>query len=167
MTMKSLSHKFFSRTEFPPERKRLAAAGLKLVFTNGCFDLLHLGHIEYLEKARALGDRLMVAINTDASVQAMKGAGRPIIPEAERAEVLAALACVDYVTVFDEPTPREIIRAVLPDILAKGSDWAPDAIVGREEVEAAGGRVVSIDFIPGYSTSTIINTVLKNYGKKS
>jgi len=167
MTTKSLSRKFFSRTEFLPERKRLADAGLKLVFTNGCFDLLHLGHIEYLEKARALGDRLMVAINTDASVQTMKGDGRPIIPEAERVEVLAALACVDYVTVFDEPTPREIIRAVLPDVLAKGSDWAPDEIVGREEVEAAGGRVVSIDFLPGYSTSAIIDTVLRNYGKKS
>lgn len=147
-------------------RRLLSREGQKLVFTNGCFDLLHAGHIDYLEKARALGDCLVIAINSDASVREIKGDARPIIPEQERAEVLAALQCVDFVTFFSEPTPHEIIQAILPDVLVKGSDWALDEIVGRTEVETAGGRVVTIDFLPGYSTSSIINTILRNYGKK-
>ncbi len=130
--------------------------GRRVVFTNGCFDLLHPGHIRCLEQARALGDALVVAINSDASVRRIKGANRPILPLEERAELLAALGCVDYVTVFDAPTPRELIARVLPAVLVKGGDWGPDEIVGREEVEAAGGRVVSIPLAPGYSTSAIL-----------
>ena len=138
------------------ERKR---NGQRIVFTNGCFDLLHPGHIRVLEAARALGDALVVAINSDASVRRIKGNGRPVIPENERAEILAALEAVDYVTVFDEPTPRKLIARVLPDVLAKGSDWGPDEVVGREEVEAAGGRVVSIPLEPGYSTTNLIERI--------
>lgn len=138
------------------ERARLRAAGLRLVFANGCFDLLHPGHLHLLERARALGDRLLVAINTDASVRANKGEGRPIIPEAERAEVLDALEFVDYVTFFDEPTPAAIIAAWLPDVLVKGADWGAGEIVGRAEVEAHGGRVARLDLEPGYSTTLLI-----------
>jgi rfaE bifunctional protein nucleotidyltransferase chain/domain len=138
------------------ERKR---NGQRIVFTNGCFDLLHPGHVRLLEQARALGDALIVAINSDASVQRNKGANRPIIPESERAEILAALAAVDYVTFFDEPTPREIIARLLPDVLVKGSDWGPDEVVGREEVEAAGGRVVWIPLVPGQSTTNIVGRI--------
>jgi D-beta-D-heptose 7-phosphate kinase/D-beta-D-heptose 1-phosphate adenosyltransferase len=142
----------------------LAVAGHKrngqgVVFTNGCFDLLHPGHIRCLENARALGDVLVVAINSDASVRALKGDGRPVLPQAERAEILAALATVDYVTVFDAPTPRELIARLLPNVLVKGGDWGADEIVGRAEVEAAGGRVVSVAVEPGYSTSGILERV--------
>ena len=133
--------------------------GQRVVFTNGCFDLLHPGHIRGLEQARALGDVLVVAINSDSSVKFLKGIDRPIIPENERAEILAALDAVDYVVVFDEITPREIIARVLPDVLVKGGDWGENEIVGREEVEAAGGRVVSIPLEPGYSTSAIIEKI--------
>jgi D-glycero-beta-D-manno-heptose 1-phosphate adenylyltransferase len=139
---------------------------MKLVFTNGCFDLLHPGHVDYLEKARALGDRLLVALNGDMSVRMLKGSSRPIVPQQERAEILSALECVDFVLIFLEETPREVIQALLPDILVKGSDWAPDEIVGRVEVEANGGCVVSIDFLPGFSTTAIIETIVRNYGKK-
>jgi rfaE bifunctional protein nucleotidyltransferase chain/domain len=128
----------------------------RVVFTNGCFDLLHPGHIESLEQARALGDALIVGINGDASVRELKGPGRPVLPELERAEILAALDSVDSVVIFDELTPREIIAALLPDILVKGGDWPGNQIVGREEVEAAGGRVVSIPVVPGYSTTAIL-----------
>jgi D-glycero-beta-D-manno-heptose 1-phosphate adenylyltransferase len=137
------------------------AARRRVVFTNGCFDLLHPGHTRLLEQARELGDILILALNSDRSVRENKGTNRPIIPEAERAEVAAALAAVDYVVLFDEETPREIIARVLPDVLVKGGDWGPNEIVGREEVEAAGGRVVSIPFERGYSTSSIIERVLK------
>ena len=126
------------------------------MFTNGCFDLLHPGHLRCLEQARALGDVLVVAINSDASVRELKGDGRPILPQEERAEILAALAAVDYVTIFDAPTPRELIARVLPAVLVKGGDWGADEIVGREEVESAGGRVVSIALEPGYSTTAIL-----------
>ena len=130
--------------------------GRRVVFTNGCFDLLHPGHIQGLEQARALGDALVVGINSDASVRQLKGPGRPILPELERAEILAALECVDAVVIFPELTPREIITALLPDVLVKGGDWPTDQIVGREEVEAAGGRVVSVPVVPGYSTTAIL-----------
>lgn len=133
--------------------------GKRVVFTNGCFDLLHPGHIRLLEQSRDLGDALIVAINTDASVRASKGPNRPIIPEGERGELLAALAAVDYVTMFDESTPREIIARVLPDVLVKGSDWGPNEVVGREEVEAAGGRVVSIPLEAGQSTTKIVERI--------
>ena len=135
--------------------------GRRVVFTNGCYDLLHPGHTRLLEQARDLGDILILALNSDRSVRDNKGADRPIVNETERAEIAAALAAVDYVVLFDEATPREIIARVLPDVLVKGGDWGPNEIVGREEVEAAGGRVVSIPFEPGYSTSSIIERVLK------
>ena len=130
--------------------------GRRVVFTNGCFDLLHPGHIQSLEQARALGDALIVGINGDASVRELKGPGRPILPELERAEILAALECVDAVVIFQELTPRKTIAALLPDVLVKGGDWAGDQIIGREEVEAAGGRVVSVPVVAGYSTTAIL-----------
>lgn len=133
--------------------------GRRIVFTNGCFDLLHPGHIGSLEQARALGDALIVGLNSDASVRQLKGAGRPVLPERERAEILAALECVDAVVIFDALTPREIIAGLLPDVLVKGADWPGDQIVGREEVEAAGGRVVSIPVVPGYSTTEILRKI--------
>jgi len=134
----------------------LKRQGKRVVFTNGCFDLLHPGHTRYLAEARKLGDALVVAVNSDASVRALKGAGRPVQPEAERAEILAALRDVDYVTIFDDLTPRDLIRRMLPQVLVKGADWGPTEIVGREEVEAAGGRVVSIPVVRGFSTTTLI-----------
>ena len=128
----------------------------RVVFTNGCFDLLHPGHIRLLEQARALGDVLVVGLNSDGSMQRLKGPGRPLVPERERAEVMSALEAVDAVTVFDEPTPRELVAALVPDILVKGGDWGENEIVGRAEVEAAGGRVVRIPLLEGYSTSQLI-----------
>jgi rfaE bifunctional protein nucleotidyltransferase chain/domain len=133
--------------------------GRRVVFTNGCFDLLHPGHISILEQARDLGDILIVGINSDASVRRNKGAGRPVFPELERAEILAALECVDAVLIFDEPTPREVIARLLPDVLVKGGDWPSDQIVGREEVEAAGGRVVLVPVVAGYSTTGILQKI--------
>jgi len=147
------------------ERERLRRAGKKLVFTNGCFDLLHAGHVRYLNQARALGDVLAVGLNSDRSVRAIKGEGRPIVPEAERAEVLAALGCIDYVCIFDDPTPQHIIDAVVPDILVKGADWGLDEIVGRQTVESAGGIVRSIPLVEGSSTTSIINKILSQFGK--
>lgn len=135
--------------------------GRRVVFTNGCFDLLHPGHIETLEKARGMGDVLIVGINSDRSVREMKGKGRPVLPERERAEILAGFECVDAVVVFDEPTPREIIAKLLPDVLVKGGDWASDRIVGREEVEAVGGKVVSIPLVGGYSTTAMLDKIQK------
>lgn len=131
------------------------------MFTNGCFDLLHPGHIRTLEKARSFGDALVVGVNSDRSVREMKGSGRPILPEHERAEILAALESVDAVVIFDEPTPHETIAALVPDVLVKGGDWASDAIVGREVVEAAGGRVISIPVVAGHSTSAILEKIRK------
>ena len=137
----------------------LRAAGKTVVFTNGVFDLLHPGHVRYLQQARALGDALIVGVNTDRSTRAIKGAGRPITPEAERVEILAALAPVDAVVLFDEETPLEIIAAIQPDVLVKGADWANDAIVGRETVEARGGRVVRVAVEQGHSTSSIVEKI--------
>ena len=134
----------------------MKAAGKCVVFTNGCFDLLHPGHIRYLAEARRLGDALVVAINSDRSVRALKGPSRPILPESERAELMAALRCVDLVTIFDDLTPRDLLARMLPQVLVKGADWGPTNIVGREEVEAAGGVVVPIPVVPGFSTSEII-----------
>ena len=135
---------------------QLRADGKKVVFTNGVFDLLHPGHVRYLQHARTLGDALIVGINSDRSVRAVKGPDRPIIPEAERAEILAALACVDAVAIFDEETPYEIISAIAPDVLVKGADWAENAIVGRDVVEARGGRVVRASIEEGFSTTSIV-----------
>ena len=138
------------------------AAGRVVVFTNGVFDVLHPGHTRYLADARAEGDVLIVAVNSDRSVRAQnKGADRPIHPEQERAELLSALACVDAVVVFDEDTPFDIVSAIQPDVLVKGADWAADAIVGRDVVEARGGRVVRIALAPGYSTTSILQRARK------
>jgi D-beta-D-heptose 7-phosphate kinase/D-beta-D-heptose 1-phosphate adenosyltransferase len=135
------------------------ARGARVVFTNGCFDLLHPGHVRYLAAARALGDVLVVGLNGDASVQRLKGSGRPILRAAERAEVLAGLAAVDHVILFDEDTPRALIAALGPDVLVKGADWAEDDIVGRDETVARGGRVERIDLVPGVSTTDIIRRI--------
>lgn len=135
------------------------AAGRRVVFTNGVFDLLHPGHVRYLRQAKALGDVLVIAINADVSVRRNKGPERPITPEHERAEVLAALDFVDAVTIFDEDTPLAIITAVQPDVLVKGADWAHDAIVGRDVVEARGGRVVRIAVEQGHSTTSIVGRI--------
>jgi D-beta-D-heptose 7-phosphate kinase/D-beta-D-heptose 1-phosphate adenosyltransferase len=131
-------------------------AGKRVVFTNGCFDLMHVGHVRYLAAARDAGDLLVVAINDDASVRRFKGPERPLVPEGARAEVLAALAAVDYVTIFGEDTPAELIAALLPDVLVKGADWAPDQVVGREVVEAHGGRVLLIPVVEGFSTTALV-----------
>ncbi len=139
--------------------ERLRRDGKRVVFTNGVFDLLHPGHVRYLQHARTLGDALIVGVNSDRSVRANKGPSRPITPEAERAELLSALACVDAVAIFDEDTPADIIKRIQPDILVKGADWAADAIVGRDTVEARGGKVVRVDIEPGWSTSSIIDKV--------
>lgn len=147
-----------SKTELVKAVGRDARGARRVVFTNGCFDLLHPGHVRSLERGRSLGDLLVVGINSDASVCALKGPARPIVNEGERAEVLAALAAVDFVVIFDESTPRELIASLLPDVLVKGADWA-GAIVGREEVEAHGGQVLSIALEPGYSTSGILEKI--------
>lgn len=159
MAYQSSRRKIQSRPQLKALLQRLQADGKKVVFTNGCFDLLHPGHIRYLEKARAEGDLLVVALNSDSSVQRIKGRGRPILSEDQRCEVLAALECVDYVTVFSEETPFEIIEELLPNVLAKGGDWPLDKIVGRETVERHGGKVVSISFEQGFSTTNIIERI--------
>jgi rfaE bifunctional protein nucleotidyltransferase chain/domain len=138
------------------ERERLRAGGKRLVFTNGVFDLLHVGHVRYLAQARALGDALIVAINSDRTVRELKGSARPVFDQAERAEILAALRDVDYVVVFDDVSPRSLIAELLPDVLVKGGDYDLDQIHGREEVEAAGGKVISLPFVEGASTTTLI-----------
>ena len=145
--------------ELMRERAAWRAAGERLAFTNGCFDLLHPGHLSLLEHARRTADRLVVAINSDASVRALKGPGRPLLPEAERAETLLALEPVDRVVVYAEPTPLELIERLLPDVLVKGADWALDRIVGREAVEAAGGRVERVALVPGRSTTRLVERI--------
>jgi rfaE bifunctional protein nucleotidyltransferase chain/domain len=145
------------------ERERLRGTGQTLVFTNGCFDILHPGHVRYLAEARSLGDRLVVAVNADATVSALKGQLRPLSPLDERMELLAALAVVDYVVAFDEPTPGTLIEAIIPDVLVKGGDWTPDNIVGRDTVENAGGRVLSLPFALGYSTTGLIERIIKSH----
>jgi len=138
---------------------RMRADGRRVVFTNGVFDLLHPGHVRYLRDARRLGDALIVAVNSDRSVRAIKGLERPVTPEHERAEVLLGLASVDAVVIFDEETPHAVISRVQPDVLVKGADWGPNDIVGRDVVEARGGRVVRIELAPGYSTSQLIGRI--------
>ena len=162
-----MAHKYKSLDEIVQIRGCLRAEGRKLVFTNGCFDILHVGHVRYLNQARAMGDALVVWLNSDSSVRLIKGEGRPIIPELERAEVIAALANVDFVFLFDDPTPRRVIEAIVPDILVKGADWRPAEIVGREVVEAAGGRVCNLPLVGEMSTSGIIETVLERFGRRA
>ena len=149
----------FTREQLIGQRLAWKRSGKTVVFTNGCYDILHPGHIRLLESARSLGDILILALNTDASVQRLKGPTRPLVSQDERAELAAALAAVDAVTLFDEDTPRELIAAVLPDILVKGADWS-HFVAGREEVEAAGGKVLTLPLEPGYSTTGIVENVL-------
>jgi rfaE bifunctional protein nucleotidyltransferase chain/domain len=156
-----MKQKILSPDQLLGVRSAMRAAGKTLVFTNGVFDLLHVGHVRYLAAARQLGDALVVAINSDRTVRELKGPQRPIIDEAERAEILAALRPVDYVTIFDDVSPRSLIAGLLPDVLVKGGDYGLEEIHGREEVEAAGGRVVSLPFVDGASTSTIIDRMKK------
>ena len=148
--------KILARAALLTERKRLRVAGKRLVFTNGVFDLLHVGHVRYLTQARTLGDALVVAINSDRTVRELKGPDRPVFNQEERAEILAALRVVDYVTIFDDVSPRRLIAELLPDVLVKGGDYDLDQIHGREEVEAAGGNVISLPFVEGASTTTLI-----------
>ena len=133
--------------------------GKRVVFTNGCFDVLHPGHVRSLEAARRLGDCLIVGLNGDESVRALKGPGRPVIPASERAEILASLECVDAVVVFEDLTPQKVIASLLPDVLVKGADWPGNQIVGREEVEGAGGKVVLVEVFQGYSTTEILKRI--------
>lgn len=151
-----MKRKILTLEELLSERRRLRASRTKVVFTNGVFDLLHVGHIRYLEHARSFGDQLIVAINSDRSVRELKGNDRPIVNEDERAEVLSALRCVSVVTIFDDVSPRTLIATLLPDVLVKGGDYGLEEIHGREEVEAAGGQVISLPFVAGASTSSII-----------
>jgi D-beta-D-heptose 7-phosphate kinase/D-beta-D-heptose 1-phosphate adenosyltransferase len=152
---------FLSLSDTVRLRERWRAEGRRVAFTNGCFDLLHPGHVSLLEAARAEADALVVAINSDASVRAIKGPTRPVIPEHERAEVLLSLDAVDAVLVYDEPTPQRVIDALVPDVLVKGADWAIDQIVGRETVEAGGGRVVRVPLVEGCSTTSILERIRK------
>lgn len=151
-----MKDKIVSTDQMIDVRERLRAKGARLVFTNGVFDLLHVGHVRYLAEARALGDALVVAINSDRSVRELKGPDRPVFVEAERAEILAALRNVDYVVIFDDISPRGLIKQLLPDVLVKGGDYKIDEIHGREEVEAAGGKVISLPFVPGASTTSVL-----------
>ena len=154
--MREAARKILSRDVLQRKLAEHKRAGQRIVFANGCFDVLHVGHIRYLHGAKQLGGKLIVGVNSDASAHALKGEGRPHMPAAERAEILAALSCVDAVVIFDEDTPHAVITRLQPDVLVKGADWAADAIVGRDIVEARGGRVVRATIEPGYSTTAII-----------
>ena len=147
--------------------KDLKAKGKRIVFTNGCFDLLHVGHIRYLEEAKTLGDILILGVNSDSSVRKLKGPERPILPVEERTEILSGLGCVDYITIFDELDPLALITSVQPNVLVKGWDWTKEQTVGIEVVERSGGEVVIIPFVKGASTSNLIETILKRYEKRT
>ena len=164
MSVRVPSSKIFARGGFPGEREKLRRQGRSLVFTNGAFDILHAGHVTYLDFARRQGDALIVGVNSDASVRRYKGDKRPVNPEAERALVLASLECVDYVVLFDEDEPKTLIAEVLPDVLVKGADWA-HYVSGRDVVEAGGGRVVLADLVQGKSTTGTIERILSVYGE--
>jgi rfaE bifunctional protein nucleotidyltransferase chain/domain len=153
--------RFYNRSELLEQREGWKQEGRTVVFTNGCYDLLHPGHIRLLEQARSLGDRLILALNSDASVRRAKGPSRPLVPESERAELALAIEAIDAVTLFDEDTPRQLIAEVLPDVLLKGADWS-HFIAGKEEVEAAGGRVLTVPLEPGYSTTNIVDLILSH-----
>jgi len=158
-----MDEKIINREALKKKLQALKKGGKKIVFTNGCFDFLHVGHVRYLKAAKAQGDVLVVGVNSDDSVRQIKGPRRPVVPEDQRAEVLASLACVDFVTLFDEPDPAMTIRFLMPDVLVKGADWAKDAIVGRDIVEGAGGRVVRIPLTEGASTSGLIEKILTDF----
>ena len=157
-------NKILSWDALKREVDRQRAAGKQIAFTNGCFDILHVGHVRYLRDARRTGDCLIAALNSDASVRTIKGEKRPLVPQAERAEVVASLACVDYVTLFEEPTPLRLIQYLRPDILVKGADWPEEQVVGREAVLSWGGRVVLCPLTEGSSTTNIVAKILQVYG---
>jgi rfaE bifunctional protein nucleotidyltransferase chain/domain len=160
-----MQNKIKTSQELRPLLDILRAAGRKIVFTNGCFDLIHTGHTRYLAKAKSFGDLLIVAVNSDTSVRGIKGDKRPINTEAERMETLAALESVDYVVLFNEPDPHRIIAELQPDVLVKGGDWPVEKIIGRDIVEARGGKVVSVGYIEGASTTGIIEKIVQKYAK--
>lgn len=163
-------NKILSRNDLRERVAQLKGEGKRIVFTNGCFDILHIGHVRYLEEAKGLGDILVLALNSDASVRSIKGPLRPVVPQDERAYIMASLEVVDYVTIFDEETPLTLIEDIAPDILVKGGDWTPDTVVGRETVAQQGGRVVIIPQISESSTGTaasttgVIDRILRTYG---
>jgi D-beta-D-heptose 7-phosphate kinase / D-beta-D-heptose 1-phosphate adenosyltransferase len=161
-----MKEKIRTREELQRIIHDLKKKGKRIVFTNGCFDLLHVGHVRYLERAKSLGDVLVVGINSDHSVQGIKGLRRPILPVEERSEILSGLGCIDYITVFDEPTPLELISILQPHVLVKGGDWTREQIVGAEVVEGAGGKVVTIPFVEGSSTTNIIEMILEKYEER-
>jgi rfaE bifunctional protein nucleotidyltransferase chain/domain len=144
----------------------LREAGKRIVFTNGCFDILHAGHVRYLTAARSKGDALILGLNSDVSVKSIKPENRPIVSQDQRAEVLAGLACVDYITIFDEPDPLVLIQTIKPDVLIKGADWKETDIIGSDVVKSYGGKVIRIEVVPGISTSRIIQRILKLYGRQ-
>ncbi len=158
--------KIVSKDELAEKAAAAKGQGKTVVFTNGCFDLLHVGHVRYLVEARSYGDILVMGLNSDRSVSEIKGPDRPITPENERAEVLAALECVNYVTLFDEPDPLELIKVVMPDVLVKGADWPEDQIIGAREVKEAGGKVARVKLAPGASTTGIINRIADRFNGK-
>ena len=164
--MMNAAKKVLDRDTLKEKVYSLRQAGKQVVFTNGCFDLLHIGHVRYLQEARQLGDCLVVAVNSDSSVRQIKEPGRPIMPEDQRAEVVAALGCVDWVTIFDEPDPLDLIRLLKPDVLVKGTDWSEEEIVGAPEVREAGGQVLRIPLVPGSSTSVIVERIASVFGIK-
>ncbi len=163
----SMKQKIKEKKDLTKIIKNLKAKGKRIIFTNGCFDLLHVGHVRYLEEAKALGEVLVIGVNSDASVREIKGPERPILPVEERVEILSSLECVDYVTVFDEADPLLLITSLLPNVLVKGGDWTKEQIVGGEMVEKSGGEVVIIPFVQGVSTSNLIETILKRYEKRT
>ena len=162
-----MKQKIKSKKELLRIIKDLKAKRKRIVFTNGCFDLLHIGHVRYLEKARALGDVLVVGVNSDSSVRKLKGPKRPILPEEERAGILSGLGCVDYITIFREIDPLKLITSLRPDLLVKGGDWTKEQTVGKEVVERLGGEVVIVPFVKGASTSNLIETILRKYEKRT
>jgi D-beta-D-heptose 7-phosphate kinase/D-beta-D-heptose 1-phosphate adenosyltransferase len=162
-----MKQKIKGREELLRIIKDLKIKDKRIVFTNGCFDLLHIGHIRYLEEAKTLGDVLVVGVNSDSSVQKLKGPDRPILPEKERTEILSGLECVDYITTFDELDPLNLITSLQPDVLVKGGDWTKEQTVGREVVERTGGEVVILPFVQGASTTNLIETIIKRYEKRT
>lgn len=156
--------KLLTNSEIAGEASHLKEAGKRIVFTNGCFDILHAGHVRYLAAARTEGDILVVGLNSDESVRLIKGEKRPVVPQMQRAEVLSGLSCVDYVVFFDEPDPLNLIKNVRPDILVKGGDWSEEDIIGADFVKATGGSVVRVSVVPGISTSSIIKRILEISG---
>ncbi len=162
--MKTSRDKIRTLEDLKAECQTLKQGNKKIVFTNGCFDILHPGHTRYLEQARALGDYLIVGLNSDSSVRKIKGPERPILPQEARAEVLAALQFVDAVVIFDEPDPYRVIKTLVPDVLVKGGDWAEDEIIGSDIVKSAGGKVVRIPYVEGFSTTAILNRIAQMTG---